>query len=305
MYQPDTMIFPSVGTHVLSASIHLLGVTLLAHIISRRATLRGNLTLRDVSWPWTCVLLIFIDSWLFIFSSGILILGVGLEKNELSCSMGIFLCIIFYGSSKLFIYAFLCSSPLPFIRSSLVTEPHVAERVHVVWRPSSHSRRLQCKAYIWCLIVLFGYSGVVAVLFYGRLLRLGGRGYCSQNSRPNLLLWRRPGCMPHRPDAVSQHHTADLRLASNPRSPLIQLLTGRYRFVNLFLTGLFLWPVMRSSFRNTRVKRLAVRTLWSALIALTTSCVNILILTLMHGRQLGWVCLGSCGTDVSSCADRI
>jgi len=57
---------------------------------------------------------------------------------------------------------------------------------------------------------------------------------------------------------------------------------------------------MRSSFRNNRVKHLAVRTLWSALIALTTSCVNILVLTLMHGRQLGWVCLASCGTDVSS-----
>ena len=106
--------------------------------------------------------------------------------------------------------------------------------------------------------------------------------------------------MLHRSDEASQHHIVDLRLASHLYSPLIQLLTGRYSLINALLTGLFLWPVMRSSFRNNRVRRLAVRTLWSALIALTTSCVNILILTLMHGHQLGWVCLASCGTDVRS-----
>ena len=106
--------------------------------------------------------------------------------------------------------------------------------------------------------------------------------------------------MPHRPEGIIQHCTANLRLVSHLRTWSTQFLTGQYSLVNACLTGLFLWPVMRSSFRNTRVYRLAMRTLWSALIALTTSCVNILILTLMHGRQLGWVCLGSCGTDVSS-----
>lgn len=37
-------------------------------------------------------------------------------------------------------------------------------------------------------------------------------------------------------------------------------------------------------------------------IALLTSTVNITVLTVMHGHQLGWLCLGSCGADVcSSC----
>lgn len=36
----------------------------------------------------------------------------------------------------------------------------------------------------------------------------------------------------------------------------------------------------------------------AAAVALTTSCVNILVLTLMRGKQLGWLCLGSCGIDV-------
>ena len=143
------------------------------------------------------------------------------------------------------------------------------------------------------------------MLFYGRLLPLRSGGHYSQNSRPSLLLrWRRRG-MSHWSDEAGQCYAVVLRFASHLSLLLVQLLTGRYSFVNAFLTGLFLWPVMRSSFRNNRVKRLAVRTLWSALIALTTSCVNILVLTLMHGRQLGWVCLASCGTDVGSRTYRI
>jgi len=204
MDRPNSMIFPNVGMHVLSAVIHLLGVTVLAHLISRRTILRGNFTLRDVTWPWTCLLIIFIDSWLFIFTSGILVLGVGLEKNDVSCSMGIILCIIFYGSSKFFIYMFLCSSSLPCIRSSVITEPRAVERVHVVWRPSPRSGRLQCKAYIWCAIGLLGYLGVVGVLFYGRHLRLGCGVYIThKKSRPGLILWWRQGGVLHRPDEAS------------------------------------------------------------------------------------------------------
>ena len=37
----------------------------------------------------------------------------------------------------------------------------------------------------------------------------------------------------------------------------------------------------------------------SSFIALVTSCINVLVLMMMHGRQLGWVCLGSCSADVS------
>jgi len=119
--------------------------------------------------------------------------------------------------------------------------------------------------YIACAIVLLGYVGIVGVLFYGRISYF-----------------------------IGDEHLCYIGLK---KSASIALLTYDF-FINAFLTGLFLWPVTRSSFLNVRVKRLAVRTLWSALIALTTSCVNILVLTLMHGRQLGWVCLGSCGTDV-------
>ena len=56
---------------------------------------------------------------------------------------------------------------------------------------------------------------------------------------------------------------------------------------------------------SPRVNRANVTPPSSSLIALITSCINILVLTLMHGRQLGWVCLGSCSTDVSFTVARI
>jgi hypothetical protein len=37
----------------------------------------------------------------------------------------------------------------------------------------------------------------------------------------------------------------------------------------------------------------------AAAVSVTTSTANVLVLTLLHGRELGWVCLGSCGADVS------
>ena len=97
--------------------------------------------------------------------------------------------------------------------------------------------------------------------------------------------------------------------------PQYRILTA-CSFITLLLTALFLWPLMRKTFRNNTIKRLAVRTLMcvrfaprvnssnttppsSSFIALVTSCINVLVLIMMHGRQLGWVCLGSCSADVS------
>jgi hypothetical protein len=69
-------------------------------------------------------------------------------------------------------------------------------------------------------------------------------------------------------------------------------------FTNILLTGLFLWPLWKSTQLNARVKRIATRTTIAALVALATSTGNMLVLTIMHGEQLGWVCLGACGADV-------
>jgi len=70
-------------------------------------------------------------------------------------------------------------------------------------------------------------------------------------------------------------------------------------YLNCFLTGMFLYPLYSSKVVNPTLRRVARRTLIAATASLVTSAVNMLILTIMHGKQLGWVCLASCGADVT------
>lgn len=97
-----------------SAIIYLIGVSVMSHLISRRVLVDGvQVSLRRASWPRICVLIIFLDSYLFLFTAGVLILGVEIHTSAASCSLGIYLCVVFYWSSKFFIYLFLGESFLP------------------------------------------------------------------------------------------------------------------------------------------------------------------------------------------------
>jgi len=231
--------------YILSSLVHLLGVSILSHLLSRR--LSGNFSPRQLPWPRICILIIFMDSYLFLFTAGVLILGVHIDGHLGTCSWTPYLCVFFYGSSKVFVYWFL------------------TERVHIVWRPFPTAKRSQSTVYIICLLVgLVGYCGIL--------------GYCF---------------------SIATHILSDVGVCRIVlRSPGAFVVLSFDVFINILLTGLFVWPLLRFRFRDARLKSLGARTLCAALVALTTSCGNLLILALMDGNQLGWVCLGSCGLDV-------
>ena len=65
------------------------------------------------------------------------------------------------------------------------------------------------------------------------------------------------------------------------------------------ISSLFLYPLYRSEKLTAPLRRLAKRTLWAALVALVTSATNVAVLMVLHGQELGWVCLGSCTADVT------
>ncbi|KDQ61826.1 hypothetical protein JAAARDRAFT_55148 [Jaapia argillacea MUCL 33604] len=245
----NNMNFPSSGMQILSSLIHFSGVSILSHCISRRISIEHLTSLRglgQLSWPRLCIILVFLDSWLFLFTSGVLIFGAGMELNTTVCNLGIDVCIAFYASSKVLIYCFLM------------------ERVYIVWSPATPARRFKTPVYIACFIVLCLFSVIVVVVVIGRLAFFRNDGAC----------------------------VIGLQKYSS-----ITLLTYDL-FVNIFLTTLFLFPLLRTRFPSPTVRRVAVRTMFAAVVALITSATNVTILTIMHGRQLGWVCLGSCGTDV-------
>ncbi|KDQ58749.1 hypothetical protein JAAARDRAFT_128742 [Jaapia argillacea MUCL 33604] len=243
-------IFPSTGMQILSSIIHLLGVSIISHLLSRKMVIEDLSSIdaiKQVSWPRLCIILVFVDSWLFIFMGGVLIFGAGVELHPLACSLGIDICIAFYATSKIFIYCFL------------------VEKVYIVWAPSmGHTKRFKSPVYIYCFTAVSLYSIVVVTAVIGALSFSRDDGAC----------------------VIGLYRYASATLLAYDL------------FINMFLTSLFLWPLFRYKSFNPVLRTVASRTLMAALMALSTSTINILVLTLMNGKQLAWVCLGSCGTDV-------
>ncbi|KAG7451297.1 uncharacterized protein BT62DRAFT_882719 [Guyanagaster necrorhizus] len=245
-----SLIFPSVGVQLLSSLVFFVGVTVLTHCLSRRALAEDLTTWKfpsRIPWPRLCILLIFLDSWLFLFSSGVLTFGVGLETHRKICAVAIYICVFFYSTSKFLIYCFLI------------------EKVHLVWSPVGGVRRFQSKIYILCTITVGLYSVAIAVMVIGDV------GFLREDDRVCII-------------------------GLKPYSSIFLLAYDLY--ITIFLTALFLWPIVRSSLANPRVKMVAIRTLIAAVVALTTSIVNMAVLTFFRGHELGWVCLCSCGADV-------
>ncbi|KDN51862.1 hypothetical protein RSAG8_00413, partial [Rhizoctonia solani AG-8 WAC10335] len=234
-----TVVFPNPGMQSLSSVIHLLGVSVLGYCFARRTAfpeLSWGQVWSTITWPRLCVILVLADSWIFVFLSGVLVLGAGLSKDDMSCSLGIYACIALYVLSKILTYGFLI------------------EKVHVVWG-GAHQPRLKSPVYRICLITVTPYAVVIILMLLGRIAFIRNDGSCVIGLK---------------------------RLAS-----LTLLIYDLY--INIFLTGLFIWPLARSKLINPRLKSVAVRTLVAASAALTTSTLNIAILTVMDGRQLGWV----------------
>ncbi|KAJ7679366.1 hypothetical protein DFH06DRAFT_1316292 [Mycena polygramma] len=241
-------LFPSSALQAFTAAINLLGITILTVFFSRRL-LGDGLTTRQawsrLTWARGCILLVFLDSYLFLFSAAMLMFGVGLQMNKTACAAGIYLCVLFYSSSKVLIYAFL------------------TEKVYIVW--DTTRPRLRSPVYLVCLGTVLLYAVVIIIMLIGRVdeFRPGDRA-CVIGLKP---------------------------IASIP------LLTYDL-YINVLLTTLFLWPLLRSRHSSARLRSVATRTLVASGAALTTSTINITVLTIMKGHQLGWICLSSCGADM-------
>jgi len=240
--------FPTSGLQLLSAFIHFIGVTVLTFFFSRRLFAEELTTRRgwaSLTWPRLCILLVLIDSYLFMFATGLLIFGVGLEANTTTCVTAIALCIALYTGSKVLIYAFL------------------TEKVYIVW--ANDTKRIRNPVYLICIATILTYVVVLVVLFLRRIATL----------RPSD-----EACV------IGLKPTASIPLLSYDL------------YINVLLTSLFLWPLLRINIASPAMKQVATRTLVASAVALTTSTVNIAVLTVLKGRELGWLCLGTCGVDV-------
>ncbi|KAK6988110.1 hypothetical protein R3P38DRAFT_3098313 [Favolaschia claudopus] len=148
--------------------------------------------------------------------------------------------------------------------SKLLIYCFLSEKVYIVWENGVRPR-LRSPVYLVCLVTIVLYIGVILAMFFGRIAEFrSGDGQC----------------------VIGLHPSASISLLAYDL------------YVNVLLTSLFCWPIFRVKFANARLRRLAIQNLIAAAAALSSSAVNIAILTSMNGRELGWVCLASCGADV-------
>ncbi|KAJ1308008.1 hypothetical protein OPQ81_002079 [Rhizoctonia solani] len=238
---------PSAATLNLSALAYLLGVTVITWCTTR-ATEKYSLWTRDAwtSMPWAriCLLLVLLDSWLYLIMTGVLLHGAPPEHEPHRCTVAITMCLTYYCVSKILVY--LC----------------LIERVRAIW--VTNGQRLRSPIYLFCLSSLIPLVGMLVGVMIPQAIHYIRNGYCFIGIN---------------------------RLCS-------AFLLAYDIFINLFLTGVFIIPLARSTIRSAWLRTVAIRSTVASLIALLTTSANVVILYLLEGNETIWVCFGSCAADV-------
>jgi len=143
------------------------------------------------------------------------------------------------------------------------------EKVWIVWTPRLHTgfrpSRWKSTSYRACMMALSPFFLILMLLIIGRTATIRSDGVCVIGAKEWALV------------------------------PLLAFDL----FITLSLTASFVYPLTRGDILSPRLRRVASRTFVASAVALITSAINLTVISAMHGRQLGWACLTSCGTDVT------
>ncbi|KAJ3912193.1 hypothetical protein F5877DRAFT_85079 [Lentinula edodes] len=140
----------------------------------------------------------------------------------------------------------------------------LSEKVYIVWTGGNQVSRYKTKVYRLCAFVLLGYIVIGILMILGRDSSVRGDGVCV------------------------------IGLKAFATIPLIAYDLS----LNIFLTAMFMCPLWVLHPISPRLRSVAKRTLYGATISLISSAVNITIMLLLSGNELGWVCITSCVCDV-------
>ncbi|KAK4052155.1 hypothetical protein OIV83_002450 [Microbotryomycetes sp. JL201] len=265
--QTVTTVWPAHQPYLapIVAAAYLSFTPLLAVLLSKRWP-KSWRAFRDMSIVKLLVLLVMLDSFVFLWASAIIVLGVGTSFSEVACAVGIWWCIALYASSKVAIYLFLSEVSSSHPDCSTVLILPTVERVHLVYAQTVAARHSRFKSpwYRASCFFFMLWIGVAVCMIVGRISH------------------RRPS------DGAC---IIGLKLYAT-----VPMLAVDFA-VNAFLTAAFIIPIYRSKF--VKARKLARNSAIGAVAALVTSTANILVLALQDGHQLSWVCLGSCGLDVA------
>ncbi|KAJ4311003.1 hypothetical protein N0V94_008170, partial [Neodidymelliopsis sp. IMI 364377] len=105
------------------------------------------------------VLLIYVDSTLFVLATSVIVHGLGINSSRSVCEGGILLCLICYMTTKIIIYYFL------------------VERAYIV--RGSMQPRLKTKLWLFnCLFMILPYTVFVIMNFVWRITYINDKGVC-------------------------------------------------------------------------------------------------------------------------------
>ncbi|RVD88110.1 uncharacterized protein DFL_002306 [Arthrobotrys flagrans] len=156
-FNPPLYLAPRASS-VFSAVLPLLGVSILAFCFSRRTYNMPKIT--EVPLARWLVLGVYLDSWLFVFSSTVLNVAFGLRSSITACNASILLCLICYLTTKIIIYFFL------------------VEKVYII-RSKHKGPRRRNKLYLFNTFgMLLPYSIVIILTFIFRISELHSDGEC-------------------------------------------------------------------------------------------------------------------------------
>ncbi|KAH3910781.1 hypothetical protein HBI56_188250 [Parastagonospora nodorum] len=137
--------------------LQLITMCVLAFCITRRTQWVADW--RQLPIAQWLIILIYVDSAVFVFATSIVLHGIGVNAGEMVCEASIFLCLLLYMSTKILTYYFL------------------VERAYIV----GGSRKPRHKTKLWlfnCCFMLLPYTIVGVINFIFRISYVNDKGVC-------------------------------------------------------------------------------------------------------------------------------
>ncbi|KAL0940717.1 uncharacterized protein CTRU02_203480 [Colletotrichum truncatum] len=252
------------GGTVMSVIICLVSISIISAFLAQRSVAFKNW--RRIPFVVWLVLLVYADSYLFVFVTAILQFALGVNTNIQICDGAILLCLVCYITTKVLIYLFL------------------VEKAHII--RGATKPRLKSKLYVFNSFGMLGVYAIIAILnFIFRITRIDdGQCYIGMQKVSMIPL-------------ISFDAVVNIYLTILFLIPLKTTNSKVGPYNTNSSAGLYSFKNFPKTPANIRLRTVALRTFIGALCTLTSSIVNLTVLMVLNGEP-GWVCLMCCNSDV-------
>ncbi|KAI1210416.1 uncharacterized protein F4807DRAFT_459794 [Annulohypoxylon truncatum] len=278
---------PLAGT-VIGVILFTSAISILSWLLTQRSlAVKTWWHLPPIAW---LVFTLYVDSWTFVFATGIINYGIGIDSNEGVCSAAILSYLFCYMSTKL-IYMFLVEKAVGILTSPLNTRPRrLTTETQFIIR-GGPKRRLESKMYLFNSFGILTIYGIMSILnFVYRNARLE-KGRC-------VIGIGRQGLIP----LISLDIVVMVYLTILFLNPLQGQKPHSYEAVpadslTVRSLGIPAFQSISAAPASPRLRNVAMRTFVGALCTTTSTVINLIVLMVLDGEP-GWVFLTCCNADI-------